>query len=123
MVHDPERLSNSCRISFINHAKQSSKINACYDKDWFDTPLHKHPKQQIPEGENFTTIYRKLGLVYPANNELELASIIARLLRENFEMQSVETHSFYSDLMNRSNNWKTPFGKILDANGYVSLNL
>lgn len=84
---------------------------------------NKHPKQQIPEGENFTTIYRKLGLVYPANNELELASIIARLLRENFEMQSVETHSFYSDLMNRSNNWKTPFGKILDANGYVSLNL
>jgi len=84
---------------------------------------NKHPKQQIPEGENFTTIYRKLGLVYPANNELELASIIARLLGENFEMQSVETHSFYSDLMNRSNNWKTPIGKILAANGYVSLNL
>ncbi|MDC0509316.1 hypothetical protein OAO31_03375 [Gammaproteobacteria bacterium] len=81
---------------------------------------NKHSKQQILEGDTFTTIYRKLGVVYPANNEKELADIIARFLRENFDMQSAEPHSFYSDLMNRSNNWKTTLGEILAANGFMN---
>jgi hypothetical protein len=82
--------------------------------------LKKQTKQQFFDEDHYTTIYRKLGLVYPANNEKELANIIARLLRENFDMQSAEPHSFYSDLMNRSNNWKATLGEILAANGFMN---
>ena len=81
---------------------------------------NKHPKQQISAGDNFTTIYRKLGLVYPANNGIELASIIARLLKKDSDIESVEPHSFYSDLINRSNNWEKIVEKILAANGFMS---
>ena len=81
---------------------------------------NKHPKQQISVGDNFTTIYRKLGLVYPANNGIELASIIASLLKEDSDIESVEPHPFYSDLINRSNNWEKKVEKILAANGFMS---
>ena len=37
----------------------------------------KHFKQQVPEGAGYTTIYRKLGLVLPANTEEDLGRIIS----------------------------------------------
>jgi hypothetical protein len=80
---------------------------------------NKHPKQQISVGDNFTTIYRKLGLVYPANNAIELASIIARLLSDGPNIEPVEPHSFYSDLINRSNNWEKIVEKILLSHNLI----
>ena len=48
--------------------------------EYFDP--NQNPKQQIPEGEGFTTIYRRLGIVFPANNERELGSMVSSLVSQ-----------------------------------------
>ncbi len=74
---------------------------------------NKHPKQQITEGKNFTTIYRKLGLVHAANDKKELVKAIYGLLKRESNMQSIKPHAFYDDLMDRSNLWEEKIREIL----------
>ena len=81
---------------------------------------NKYSKQQFLDKNHFTTIYRKLGLVHAADNQKQLKEIITILIKNNFDVQSMKPHSFYIDLMNRSNNWKTTLEKIISAN--TSLN-
>ena len=81
---------------------------------------NKHPKQQIPEGDAYTTIYRKLGLVHAANNEEELENAVTRLMKNNHETQLKKPHSFFIDVMNRSNNWEKKFEKILSSHNLLS---
>ena len=79
--------------------------------EYFDP--NKHPKQQISEGEGFTTIYRKLGIVFPANNEIELGSMVTSLVESKTTKAKITPHSFYNDLMNKSNKWHKTIEKIL----------
>ena len=79
--------------------------------EYFDP--NQNPKQQIPDGEGFTTIYRRLGIVYPANNERELGSMVTRLKESNTTKPKITPHFFYNDLMNKSNKWHKTIEKIL----------
>jgi len=81
---------------------------------------NKHPKQQIPEGDSYTTIYRKLGLVYAANDKKELVKVVSGLLRRDFNIQSEKPHFFYNDLMDRSNFWEEKIEKILASNNLLN---
>jgi len=74
---------------------------------------NKHPKQQISEGDNFTTIYRKLGLVYAANDKKELSKAVSGLLRRDLNMQFKKPHPFYNNLIDQSNLWEEKIEEIL----------
>ena len=74
---------------------------------------NKHSKDQFPEENSYTTIYRKLGVVLPANNEEELGGAISELLAKNCRMPLDGLHPFLIDLMNRSNQWDKVIKKIL----------
>tara|TARA_B110000444_G_C18808152_1_gene581094 strand:+ start:220 stop:1515 length:1296 start_codon:yes stop_codon:yes gene_type:complete len=80
----------------------------------------KHHKQQVPEKDSYTTIYRKLGIVSAANNEKELKKAIYMLQKNNFEINLIEPHFFFGDLIDRSNNWKITLEKIISANGLLN---
>ena len=71
---------------------------------------NKHPKQQIPEGDAYTTIYRKLGLVHAANNE-DIENAVTRLMKNNHETQLKKLGSFFIDVMNRPINWEKSLRK------------
>ena len=97
----------------------SSGAMDCYELgvpviEFFD-PV-KHSKQQFLDGDHYTTIYRKLGIVLPANNKEELEGAISSLVDENYQLQSIGPHSFYSELMDRSNHWDQELDKILRSN-------
>ncbi len=74
---------------------------------------NKYPKQQISVGDNFTTIYRKLGLVHAADDKKELVKVVSGLLRRDSNMQLKKPHSFYNDLMHQSNLWEEKIEEIL----------
>ena len=78
----------------------------------------KHPKQQVPEGDTFTTIYRKLGIVFPANNKEELESTISQLIDNSFAMPE-KPHPYYLDLVERSNSWNIKIEQILQSHGLI----
>jgi hypothetical protein len=86
--------------------------------EYFDP--NKHPKQQVPEGDAYTTIYRKLGIVLPANNEEELRGAVSSLVSENYKMPSDRPHSFYSELITRSNQWDNAIEKILVSHNIIN---
>jgi hypothetical protein len=81
---------------------------------------NKNPKQQIPEGDSYTTIYRKLGIVLPANNEEELELAVSSLVSEDYKMPSDAPHSFYSELITRSNQWDKTIEKILMSHNLIN---
>ena len=81
---------------------------------------NKNPKQQISVGNNFTTIYRKLGLVHAANDEKDLAIAISGLLRRGSNMQLKKPHFFYDDLIERSDLWKEKIHEILATKNLLS---
>jgi len=81
---------------------------------------NKNPKQQLPEGDSYTTIYRKLGIVLPANNEEELELAVSRLVSEDYKMPSDAPHSFYSELIFRSNQWDKTIDKILVSHNLIN---
>ena len=81
---------------------------------------NKHPKQQVPEGDVYTTIYRKLGIVRSANNAEELGRAISGLVRGNYKMPSDGRHSFFSELITRSNQWDKTIEKILLSHNLIN---
>ena len=80
---------------------------------------NKHPKQQIPQEDSFTTIYRKLGLVYAANDKNEFEKIVSSLITKDSNISSERPHAFYNDLMDRSNLWEEKIEKILNVNNLL----
>ena len=46
----------------------------------------------------YTTIYRNLGIVIPANNEEELQNAIYGLVNTNYKLQLNKLHPFYKEL-------------------------
>lgn len=81
---------------------------------------NKHPKQQITVGNNFTTIYRKLRLVHPADDKKELAKAVSDLVRGDSNMQLKKPHSFYNDLMDQSNLWEEKIKEILTTKNLLN---
>ncbi len=79
----------------------------------------KNYKQQVLENGSYTTIYKKLGIIFPAKNEKELKKAIIKVMESNFEIKSVKPHLFFSDLINRSNTWKIIFEKIIVTHGLL----
>lgn len=80
--------------------------------EFFDP--NKNSKQQIYEGNSFTTIYRKLGIVIPASCSAELDEAVSFLIRNNFTYAPL-THNFFDDIIMRSNTWIENFDQILDT--------
>ena len=78
----------------------------------------KNNKQQVPENNSYTTIYRKLGVVLAANNEMEFKKAVNTLIKNKFNTKSIKPHSFYNNLVKRSNNWKVTFKNIISAKGF-----
>ena len=80
---------------------------------------NRNPKQQILQGSTFTTIYRKLGVVYAADDKIELDRVVSGLLQRDHKMQLKKPHPFYIDLMEQSNLWEAKMEKILAANNLL----
>ena len=76
----------------------------------------KHNKQQVPDNDSFTTIYRKLRIVLPANNEQELSNQISSLLNNNYNFPLNDVHTFFSKLITRSNKWTEVIEQVLLSN-------
>lgn len=74
---------------------------------------NKHYKDQFPEEDSYTTIYRKIGIVLPANTHKELEQAILELLAKNCNIPMDNLHPFFIDLINRSNQWDKVIEKIL----------
>ncbi len=85
--------------------------------EYFDP--NKHPKQQVPDGNMFTTIYRKLGVVLSANNEIELDEAVLRVVNENYKIPSDTPHPFYTELIASSNQWYVKIEEILLSNNLI----
>jgi hypothetical protein len=81
---------------------------------------NKYPKQQIWDGNNYTTIYRKLGIVLSASNEDELESVISDLAKRNFQIPSYKPHSFFDELLTRSNRFDKTIESILLSNRLIN---
>jgi len=76
---------------------------------------NKHPKQQISVGDNFTTIYRKLGLVHAADDKKGFVKAVSGMLKRDTNLQLKKPHSFYNDLIDRSDLWEEKIEEILLA--------
>ncbi len=81
--------------------------------EYFDP--NKYPKQQVLEGDIYTTIYRKLGVVLPASNKFELERSLLKLVEEDFKILPHKTHKFYNELIANSNQWLLKIEKILQS--------
>ena len=79
----------------------------------------KHNKQQIPTIDSYTTIYRKLGIVLEANNELELGKQISRLKKEGYNLPKSLVHPYFGQLIARSDQWNETIEKILLKNDFI----
>ncbi len=80
---------------------------------------NEHDKDQVAEGSGYTTIYRKLGIVLPANNAEELKKRIDFLVSNNHEFNIKEYHPFFDELLSRSNSWDKTIKKILQAHKLI----
>lgn len=73
----------------------------------------KYTKGQIKDNNLYTTIYRKLKIVYEANNEEELKKVISTLMKKNYRLSLSKKSLFFKDIIKRSNNWESEFKKVL----------
>ena len=81
---------------------------------------NKHPNQQVLHESGYTTIYRLLGIVLPANNLEELVKAISTLKSNNFSLPSLEIHPFYNELFSLSNDWNSKLEKILASHELIN---
>ena len=81
---------------------------------------NKHSKQQVPDGAGYSTIYRKLGIVLPANDEEQLGAAISSLVSPSCKMSVNEPHSFFSEILTRSNQWDKTIEKILLSHNLIN---
>ena len=85
--------------------------------EYFDP--NQHPKQQVKEGNSYTTIYRKLGVVLPANNRIELERSLLRIVEDDYEIPLHKSHKFYNELITNSNQWFVKIEKILQSRNLI----
>lgn len=113
-------LNIATRVDFVVSYWGSGAMDCCLLGvpviEFFD-PV-KHSKQQVLEGDTYTTIYRKLGIVLPANNKAALDSAITQLIDNSFVMPK-EPHPYYLDLVERSNSWNIKIEQILLSHGLM----
>ena len=81
---------------------------------------NKFPRGQVLENKIFTSIYRKLKIVSPANNEKELIKALKDLIKRNYKLHSNKPHSFYNKLLVRSNNWEKKIENILLSHNFIN---
>lgn len=81
---------------------------------------NKYSKDQVPEGDAYTTIYRNLGIVLSANTEEELGRTISDLVTRNYRMPLGGSHPFFGNLINRSNQWDKTIEKILYSHNLIN---
>ena len=79
----------------------------------------KHHKQQVPVDDTYTTIYRKLGIVLEASDELELGEQILRLKNDQYRLSVKEVHPYFDQLIKRSNQWNETIEKILLSKDFI----
>jgi len=77
-------------------------------------------KKSVSHGvSNGDTVYRKLGVVVPANTESELVKAIYEIKQNNYCQLTDCQHPFVDDMLQYSNEWKCEFNKILSLNGFL----
>tara|TARA_A100000164_G_scaffold364167_1_gene382121 strand:+ start:1271 stop:2584 length:1314 start_codon:yes stop_codon:yes gene_type:complete len=86
--------------------------------EYFDP--NKHPKQQVYDGKMYTTIYRKLGVVLSASNEKELDRAVLKVVKENYKISSDKPHSFFTGLIESSNQWHFQIEEILLSHNLIT---
>lgn len=64
------------------------------------------------------TVYRKLGVVTPANTEIELVEAMQKIKQDNYHQSLDHQHPFVNDMLQYSNDWKSEFDKILSINDF-----
>ena len=79
----------------------------------------KHHKQQVPVNDTYTTIYRKLGIVLEASDELELGEQISRLKSDQYTLHEKKVHPYFDQLITRSNQWNETIEKILLSKDFI----
>ena len=84
--------------------------------EYFDP--NKHPKQQVLEGNSYTTILRKLKVVLSATSPDELKDKISDLVKSDYKMSSDDTHPYFKALINRSNLWEEKFEEVLTCHRF-----
>ena len=105
-------------ISIFNSASVDCYLMGVPVIEYYNT--NKFRKDMIFDGNHFTSIYRKLGVVTPANNEKELQKAINDLVKTKFKLQSDKTHSHFNELINLSNTWEKKIRNILEANNFIT---
>ena len=81
---------------------------------------NKFPRGQVLENKIFTSIYRKLNIVSPANNEKELIKALKDLIKRNYKLHSNKPHPFYNKLLVRSNKWEKKIENILLSHNFIN---
>ena len=79
----------------------------------------KHHKQQVQVNGTYTTIYRKLGIVLEASDELELGEQISRLKSNQYTLPEKKVHPYFGQLITRSNQWNETVKKILVSKDFI----
>jgi hypothetical protein len=110
------------KVDFVISIWNSASVD-CYAMgvpviEYYDT--NKFPRGMIFEGDNYTSVYRKLGLVIPANNEKELQKAITDLVNTKYKLPSDKIHPFYKELENLSNTWEKKIRNILEAHDFIT---
>ena len=80
--------------------------------EFFDPDLSPFQQVQLDDS-SYTTIYRLLGCVLEANDQIELTTQILELKQNNFHLSKNQIHARMLDLLDRSNSWEQYFAKIL----------
>lgn len=83
--------------------------------EFFDPDLSPFQQVQLDDSR-YTTIYRLLGCVLEANDQIELTTQILELKQNNFHLSKSQIHPRMLDLLDRSNSWEQYFAKILHKN-------
>lgn len=81
---------------------------------------NKFPRGQVLENKIFTSIYRKLKIVSPANNEKELIKTLKNLIESNYKLHLNKPHPFYNKLLVRSNKWEKKIENILLSHNFIN---
>ena len=79
----------------------------------------KFPRGMILRENEYTTVYRLLGLVIPANNEIELQKAINNLVNKKYKISFNNTHTFFKELKILSNTWEKKIRNILLAHNFI----
>ena len=112
----------AAKVNFVISIWNSASVD-CYAMgipviEYYDP--NKFPKGMVFRENEHTSVYRILGLVIPANNEIELQKAINNLVNTKYTMSFNNTHAFFKELEILSNTWEKKIRNILVAHNLIN---